>query len=266
MANAAGFLRAILENPDDDAPRLIYADWLDENGEPERAEFIRVQCSLALVRQTASPVSSVLASREQELRERNEAQWIPKVPVLGRGLCVGFRRGFVEEVRAEARAFVAGADRLFQLAPVRQVRLYWGDDPPYERARLMQTIASLPYLARLQSLDLSDGFIGSDGVQALAVCEYLDRLESLDLQGGHVGERGVRALVEAPWFANLTFLDLSNNDINAGAAHALAVGLDALDRAGRLRLRQLPLRGNPLRTAGTRVIRASPALRRVVRL
>lgn len=43
----ADFLRAILAVPDDDAPRLIYADWLDENGQPERAEFIRVQCRIA---------------------------------------------------------------------------------------------------------------------------------------------------------------------------------------------------------------------------
>ncbi len=37
-------LRSILENPADDAPRLVYADWLDDHGEPVRAEFIRVQC------------------------------------------------------------------------------------------------------------------------------------------------------------------------------------------------------------------------------
>lgn len=41
-----GLLQAILDNPDDDAPRLIYADWLEENGNPERAEFIRVQIEL----------------------------------------------------------------------------------------------------------------------------------------------------------------------------------------------------------------------------
>jgi uncharacterized protein (TIGR02996 family) len=39
-------LRAILEAPAEDTPRLVYADWLDENGQPERAEFIRVQCEL----------------------------------------------------------------------------------------------------------------------------------------------------------------------------------------------------------------------------
>lgn len=44
------FLRRICESPDDDAPRLIYADWLDERGDSDsrdRAEFIRVQIKLA---------------------------------------------------------------------------------------------------------------------------------------------------------------------------------------------------------------------------
>src|SRR5829696_7436743 len=39
-------LRAIIENPEDDAPRLVFADWLDEHGEPDRAEFIRLQIEL----------------------------------------------------------------------------------------------------------------------------------------------------------------------------------------------------------------------------
>ena len=43
------FLQDILEHPDDDAPRLIYADWLEEHGKEAdrlRAEFIRVQVEL----------------------------------------------------------------------------------------------------------------------------------------------------------------------------------------------------------------------------
>jgi uncharacterized protein (TIGR02996 family) len=35
----ASFMRAICEDVHSDAPRLIFADWLDENGEPERAVF-----------------------------------------------------------------------------------------------------------------------------------------------------------------------------------------------------------------------------------
>jgi uncharacterized protein (TIGR02996 family) len=266
MPDANAFLRAIVDDPDDDAPRLVYADWLEENGDQPRAEFIRVQCALTARAGEESPDLRHLHERDEDLRNRHAAEWTPRIPPLRRSLRVVFRRGFVEEVTAEARAFVAGADELFRLAPVRHVRLLWGADAPHERARFMQIVSAVPQLARLHSLDLSDGFIGSDGVQALSVCEYLAGLESLDLRGGHVGERGVRALVEAPWFANLSYLNLSDNDINAGAVHAIGVRLDVLYRAGQLKLRQLPLEGNPLRSAGTRVIRSSRVLRRVVRL
>jgi uncharacterized protein (TIGR02996 family) len=40
-------LAAVLDSPSDDAPRLVYADWLDEHGQADRAEFIRLQCEMA---------------------------------------------------------------------------------------------------------------------------------------------------------------------------------------------------------------------------
>jgi uncharacterized protein (TIGR02996 family) len=44
----AAFLQAIAADPDDDANRLIYADWLDEQGRQEDAVMARVECALAL--------------------------------------------------------------------------------------------------------------------------------------------------------------------------------------------------------------------------
>ena len=41
------FYRAIADAPDDDTPRLVFADWLQEHGEDARAEFIRLQCAIA---------------------------------------------------------------------------------------------------------------------------------------------------------------------------------------------------------------------------
>ena len=41
------FRAKIIANPDDDTVRLVFADWLQENGQEERAEFIRVQCRIA---------------------------------------------------------------------------------------------------------------------------------------------------------------------------------------------------------------------------
>jgi len=37
------FLDTIIADIDNDAPRLIYSDWLEEEGDSDRAEFIRVQ-------------------------------------------------------------------------------------------------------------------------------------------------------------------------------------------------------------------------------
>lgn len=39
-------MQAVYASPDDDLPRLVFADNLNESGEPERAELIRVQCRL----------------------------------------------------------------------------------------------------------------------------------------------------------------------------------------------------------------------------
>src|SRR4051794_12165161 len=71
MARDAGtreaFLRDIIEHPDDDAPRLRFADWLQDHGDPARAEFIRVQCELARV---PGPYGGTPGSRREQLRDR----------------------------------------------------------------------------------------------------------------------------------------------------------------------------------------------------
>src|SRR5687767_11671931 len=46
MSDRDAFLAAIRAAPADDAPRLVYADWLDEHGQPDLAEFIRVQIEI----------------------------------------------------------------------------------------------------------------------------------------------------------------------------------------------------------------------------
>ncbi len=41
------FLEAIKDDSENDSPRLIFADWLEDHGESERAQFIRLQCRAA---------------------------------------------------------------------------------------------------------------------------------------------------------------------------------------------------------------------------
>src|SRR5262245_42508529 len=42
MTEREALLRAIIAQPADDVVRLVYADWLDDNGEKDRANFIRM--------------------------------------------------------------------------------------------------------------------------------------------------------------------------------------------------------------------------------
>lgn len=44
MVLPPNIMAAVLAQPDDDAPRLVAADWLEEHGECDRAEFIRLGC------------------------------------------------------------------------------------------------------------------------------------------------------------------------------------------------------------------------------
>ncbi|MBL8866504.1 MAG: TIGR02996 domain-containing protein, partial [Planctomycetia bacterium] len=47
MSDHDALLLAILDNPDDDAPRLVFADYVQESGDEDRAAFIRDQIELA---------------------------------------------------------------------------------------------------------------------------------------------------------------------------------------------------------------------------
>jgi uncharacterized protein (TIGR02996 family) len=116
------FLQAILESPDDDTPRLIYADWLDEHGQDARAEFIRLQCQLSKL-PCEDPTWPGLRIREQRLLAKHAREWLGDL----RDAVVGwtFSRGFLDDI-----IFRAGNsdDVLDQIPPtVRRVRVAQSD-------------------------------------------------------------------------------------------------------------------------------------------
>jgi uncharacterized protein (TIGR02996 family) len=96
------FLQAILDTPADDAPRLVYADWLTDQGDP-RGEFIHLQCLLGRLAED-DPRRPLVQARERELLERHQDEWLGTLrPLLRRWT---FRRGFLDEMAVTARAFV----------------------------------------------------------------------------------------------------------------------------------------------------------------
>ena len=79
MTTREAFLADVIENPDDDAPRLVFADWLDDNGQSERAEFIRLQCRLVALPED-DPACDDLEARQRELLAAHERAWVGEMP------------------------------------------------------------------------------------------------------------------------------------------------------------------------------------------
>jgi uncharacterized protein (TIGR02996 family) len=129
------FLRAILAHPTDDGPRLVAADWWDEQGAAARAEFVRVQCELARLEPAARKPRGqrkygkrirALNRRELKLyRGGWDAEVIPSAWVTANEIYPAsvYRRGFVEEVICPAADFLAHADAILAACPLRRVRL-----------------------------------------------------------------------------------------------------------------------------------------------
>src|SRR5262245_14711379 len=112
-------LHDICACPADDTPRLVYADWLEENGEPDRAEFIRVQIELDGLGEVGPRVAA-LKRREQALLAAHVAEWLK--PLRLAESRVVFRRGFVAEVQMSPARFMDLARRLFRRAPLTTIR------------------------------------------------------------------------------------------------------------------------------------------------
>src|SRR5262245_40022549 len=112
--------KAVLDDPEDDTPRLIYADWLDDNGDPGRADFIRVQVERARLPE-GDARHGELARREGELFREGFARWEAKLPAWARpraGWLEAYRRGFVTDMICTAKQWMRGAAKLLRVAPV----------------------------------------------------------------------------------------------------------------------------------------------------
>src|SRR4051812_24449427 len=94
------FFQDIAEHPDDDTPRLVYADWLDDHGQPGRAEYVRAGVALAALDE-ADPARADWQRRRDAVRREQEELWGAEV-----GAKLDFRRGLPEHATLKAADFL----------------------------------------------------------------------------------------------------------------------------------------------------------------
>lgn len=261
MSDADALLRAIVRHPDDDTPRLVYADWLQENGRGEEAEFLRAQCRLAAGGPT-DPEYAELSLREDELRAWLGTHGPRPRPTFPGGLSVeggnrwwtythrGFPRflefdGYERHGTKAMRALANALERAFDALPARWLVLR------FVTVAQLRTLLKQPVMAGLSQLTVqlsATGDEATEAARALAACRHLRNLRGLALAFANpdaacealargpwenlewfsptsyvIGPAGMRALAGAEWFRRLSELLLTDG-LPDGTFDALARG------------------------------------------
>jgi uncharacterized protein (TIGR02996 family) len=239
-------LADVLARPEDDAPRLVLADELTENGDP-RGELIVVQVLLAQGG-IAPPRRRELRLRSEALLAEHRAAWTANAEGA---TSFAMRRGFVDEIHADAEALRERAAALFASEPVTRLTLTNAGDSA------LADLASAGAFARVTRLTLR-GPVGDAGTRVLAAalarrstplyslnlgsCQIeasgaaalsssLTGCRTLALTGNSIEDDGLRALATSKALAALETLYVSDNDLTDEGLQAVARGaLGALTR------------------------------------
>jgi len=265
--------RALLEGiaaaPDDDAPRLVYADLLLSRGD-RLGELIQVQCALARSPGGASEALAPPAVRE--LRRRQRALLRAHAPRWQAAADLGLarhevRRGFLAHGAMPLVHFLARQDALFAAAPLLEsLDLAFDDHLPLSPQ--YQALLASPHLGRLRALSLAWNPAEAPVLAVqLAEAPSLARLRSLELVAPDrytvwtAAERAyesarytpaVARLATSPHLAGLRRLRLARAPLGPAGAEALA--------GARFRLRELSLWTSPVEEEGAAALAAAPAL------
>ena len=192
MNEEAGFIAAMAAQPDEDLPRLAFADWLDEHDRPDEAELIRVQCELEPIRDRhGDPQTDELHKLADTL------YWAPRTAAINwfaelvgdkaHEIGIVFRRGFAEELHLPVQWVIEHGEAIREHFPLlRKLAVFrvngWGE-----------RLAACEHLRGLRELDLGCWYSDADA-EALARSPHLADLETLTYWAGNQQEDEVLQL------------------------------------------------------------------------
>jgi uncharacterized protein (TIGR02996 family) len=210
MSDEDKFVHAILDNPDDDTTRLVFADWLEEHGRASHAELIRTQCELARLPKRSRQAE--VTARRTELAEREKA--LLRQPEFH--LKQRYERGFITRQTVGDGELMApqwDADRRNTL--LREGKLLGLEIHPgqggfqmdcYPVVYEMADLAKHPALGRVTRISVFEGDIADYNLGVLARSPLLTQLRELWLGDCNIHLGAIESLVTSPSIKNLRAL------------------------------------------------------------
>lgn len=117
------FLRTIHADPADDLPRLVFADWLEETGDPMlavRAQLIRSQI---LAAGGNHPDRERAITFSDSILQAHMIEWWKELPQIDGVVWGWFKRGFPEHAIVTKEAYLRDYDAIFGVLPITSVRV-----------------------------------------------------------------------------------------------------------------------------------------------
>jgi uncharacterized protein (TIGR02996 family) len=191
-------VRAIAKLPEDDGPRLAYADWLDAHGQEPRARLIRLQCDIAKHQHEADA-----------LIRQHGREWVAPLTALNVGRC-RFHRGMPEELSVPIRAFLAHHKEIADVTPIRRLDLGLAGDADVEAVAKLRITTPVRSLTIGSPNDHLPSDFGVPGLRALVVAPWMESLHDLSLNSHNLGAEGAALIAESPHLKNLRTLEMDD--------------------------------------------------------
>ncbi len=212
---------AVLDaEPDDELPSLIYADWLEEHGQSERAELLRIQWALA--GSAISPETRYRLRRQEEtLFRRHATLWAGQLSracekLSEWGSWESFD-GWRIDAGPDPRALGGSMSLLYQRG-----RAIWSLESPLPVLRESFDTLGPQALRDALVIGLSLNHLPEDTLTDFARCSILTHLAELRLESHSLGREILRALGQSDLLRRLHTLRMPNLWLDDAALSELA--------------------------------------------
>jgi len=246
MNDREALMRNILDNPEDMTARLVFADWLEEHDEEDRARVIRLEIEADALGEE-SPRYDGLTDESATLWEAHP-EWV--ADLQSHVSYFHTRRGFVEEIELDAVQFLEHTDELFGHSPINDVFFI-------DIRRRTKALAECRQLTRLKGVGFGENALGSQAAATVFASPYWSNIERIDVSENNIGTAGAKVLFSNPAFANL-------REVSMWACTIRAMGVRTLIEAKHLsKIEKLHLGDNVVDDRGVRYLCDAPHLQSV---